>query len=92
MTLAEEDPDYAGKVAAYLARSHSRRLPWGCIVSGGHLTFTSTSAERTQRAEMGETAIRVLSALGVSATELAALDTLEDQSPAALLAKLKEMK
>lgn len=93
MTLAEEDPEYQAKVAAYLARAHhGRRLPWGCILAGGHLTFTTTSAQRTHRAELGETAIRLLMALGVTSTQLEALDEASDGlSPLELIQKLEDL-
>ncbi len=93
MTLVEEDPEYRAKVAAYLAKSrHGRRLPWGCILAGGHLTFTTTSAQRTHRAELGETAIRLLMALGVTSAQLEALDEASDGlSPLELIQKLEDL-
>ncbi len=65
-TLAEESLDYSSQVQTYLDKHGQKRLPWGSIVSGGHLTFNTTSSERIRRAELGEVAIALLEARGVS--------------------------
>lgn len=80
-TLAEEATDYPEKVATYLKRIGWRRLPWGSIVAGGSLTYQTTSHERARRAELGESAIRLLFALGVAPAELAELDELPESTP-----------
>ncbi len=65
-SLTEEDPEYAAVVVDYLARSGRRRIPWGAIVVAGHLTTTRSTREIHARQEVGETAIALLAALGVS--------------------------
>jgi hypothetical protein len=62
----------------YMTRFGLRRLPWGTLFVGGHLTFTTSSRERAERAELGETAIRALCALGVSLEGLAEINALEE--------------
>lgn len=65
------------------------RVPWGFVVGkDGHLVADTSSAERCRRAELGETALRLLAALGVSTDVLAGMVEIED--PAAMLAKLQE--
>ncbi len=91
MTETEAALDYPEKVAAYLKKSGARRLPWGAIVSGGSLTYQTTSADRRARAELGETAIRVLYALGVTPAELAELDTLPPEMPPEELVRALEI-
>ncbi len=81
-TQIEQDSDYPTKVASYLAHARLRKLPWGCIVSGGHLTFTTTAADRFRRADLGETAIRLLAALGVTFEQLSQIDDLPEETPA----------
>lgn len=57
------------------------RTPWGFIQApDGHLTCTRTARERAERAELGETAIRVLNALGVSLDKLRELNALPDDA------------
>ena len=90
MSETEAAPDYPEKVQAYLKKSGARRLPWGAIVAGGSLTFTTSHAERRAHAELAETAVRVLYALGVTPAELAELDTLpEDMPPEKLIEALE---
>jgi len=92
MTLAEEAPDYAERVAEFLKRSQARRVPWGNFVARGALVCKSTSVERARRSEMGETAIALLEALGVTASQLAAIDAsygIGPPAPAELLAALE---
>lgn len=75
--IVEQQPDYAKAVATYLKRyGLGRRLPWGSLVSSGGLTWKSSTGDRAKRAELGETAIALLSALGVSAAQLEALDAM----------------
>lgn len=82
MTLTEEDPRYPERVAAYLARNGRRRLPWGAIVAGGGLTYMRSTGERTERAEIGEVAIELLAALGVTEEMLDKLAALPADTPA----------
>jgi hypothetical protein len=94
MTLTEERPDYPARVAAYLAKHWLRRLPWGAIVvAGGGLTYTHSVAERAARAEVGEVAIAVLGALGVTTEMLDKLaDLPHDTAPAALVEALERLR
>jgi hypothetical protein len=74
MTQVEQSPDYAAKVAAYLEKTQTRRLPWSAIVAGNHLTYTTTYVERTARQELAESAIKMLMELGVTMEELQEYD------------------
>ena len=69
-TLAEESPDYAEKVRAYLERHGARRLPWGGIVAHGALTMTTGSRERQEHAEIAEAALALVRGLGVTDEQL----------------------
>lgn len=90
-SIAEEQPDYAEKVTAYLAKHGMRRLPWSAVLSHGQLTYSSTAKDRQARGEMGETAIALLSSLGVSEDHLRELTDLGPLSPDALLARFRDM-
>lgn len=74
----EEAPDYAEKVTAYLRKNGRRRLNWGALVVGGHLTMTKGTAEQLDRRDLGEVAISLLGALGVPAL---ALDAIANRVP-----------
>jgi len=92
MTLAEEAPDYAERASAYLTKVGRRRLPWGAILVHNHLTYTTSASERAARADLGETAIQLLAALGVTAAQLEALDAMAaGASGLELVAKLAEL-
>ena len=93
-TLAEESPDYAANVAAYLKRTQTRRLPWGMYRSGEYLTVNRTVKERHDRAELGETALALLEAMGVP---VAVVEEITNTLPwnatgAELVAKLQEIR
>ncbi len=65
------------------------RVPWGFVVGkDGHLVADTSSADRCRRTELGETAIRLLAALGVSTDVLSTMTGIEE--PSAMLAKLEE--
>lgn len=65
--LVEESADYPEKVAAYLAKTGRRRLPWGWIVTGpASGCMTKTSREIQDRYERGDVAIALVVALGVT--------------------------
>lgn len=66
----------------------SERIPWGFIRAHGRLVATTASADRAHRAELGETAIRLLAALGISVAQLEEMIDIDE--PSALLAKLQE--
>lgn len=88
-TLIEQSPEYPAKVAEYLAKTDRRALPWGTLVAGGHLTMTKTYAETQARHEMGEAAIALLNALGVT-NEM--IDALVGLPADALLQRLEELR
>lgn len=93
-TLAEEAPDYAEKVTAYLKRTGTRRLPWGSYRSGEYLTVNKTVDERRQRAELGEVALSLLDAMGVPVEVVDEIATALpwNASGADLIAKLQEIR
>jgi hypothetical protein len=76
--LIEDSPDYADKVTAYLRKNGRRRLNWGALVVGDHLTMTKATAEQLDRRDLGEVAISLLDALGVPAL---ALDAIANRVP-----------
>ena len=91
-SASSEATTYLDKVSAYLAKHRLRRLPWGALVSEGHVTMTRTFTERRERAELGEVAIALLSALGVTLptlNEIAALPWTASEEE--MLAKLQEI-
>ncbi len=93
MTAAEEDPEYSSIVSEYLKRTQTRRVPWGGIVVGGHITQTRSFTERRIRAELGETAIALLSAMGVDTKALDEITGLPwNAKPEELIAKLQEIR
>lgn len=94
MTAAEEEPDYPEKVSEYLGRLGLHRLPWGSIVAGGAVTTRETFTARRARAEVAETAISLLVAMGVSVSTLEEItQTLPWNSSAEqLIAKLQEIR
>jgi hypothetical protein len=85
LTLAEERKDYPERVAAFLTKHGWRRLPWGSVVVGGGLTVTKSRHEVQARQEIGEVAITLLGALGVTAEMLDKLADLPHDTPAELL-------
>ena len=92
-TLVEERPDYGERVAAYLVKHGLRRLPWGAIVAGGGLRLTKSTRERATRAEIGEVAIALLDALGITGEMLDKLaDLPHDTPPALLVCTLQDMR
>jgi hypothetical protein len=65
------------------------RIPWGFVMGhNGKLVANTSQALIQHRALLGETAIRVLLALGISLEQLEALVEIDD--PALLLTKLQE--
>jgi len=73
-----------------------KRVPYGFIVTGGasgnHLTAKTTVEDRRRRADMGETAIKLLEGLGVSLAVLEKLDeTSWEKSAAELAAELETL-
>lgn len=93
MTQTEEDPAYPTHVAAYLQRTQRRRLPWGSLVANGHLTVTRSHTERYERSELGEVAIALLGALGISETTLNEIASLPFNASAEdLISKLQEIR
>jgi hypothetical protein len=68
------------------------KTPWGFIRANGHLVATTTSAERAHRAELGETAIKLLSALGIRTDQLEEIHSADIDQPGPLLAKLEEVR
>jgi hypothetical protein len=93
MTLAEERPDYPERVAAFLAKHGWRRLPWGSIVAGGGLTVTKSRHEVQARQEIGEVAITLLGALGVTVEMLDKLaDMPRDTAPEVLVCTMQDMR
>jgi hypothetical protein len=93
MTLAEEDPEYGKAVQEYLKNFGVRRVPWGGIVVGGMVTHTRSAGERKARAELGETAIFLLDAMGVTASTLEEMTELPwDATGEQLIAKLQEIR
>lgn len=90
-SVVEEQPDYAERVTAYLAKHGMRRLPWSAVLAHGQLTYSSTVKDRQARGEIGETAIALLSSLGVSEDHLKTLTDLGPVPPEALLAKFRDM-
>jgi hypothetical protein len=93
-TLAEEAPDYAEKVTAYLKRMKWRRLPWGSYRAGEYLTVSKTHEERHRRAELGEVALQLLDAMGVPVAVVDEITTALpwNASAADLIAKLQEIR
>lgn len=67
-----------------------KRIPWGFIAVGRHLTAKTTAEDRRRRADLGETAIRLLTGLGISVAILETLDeTSWEKSAAELAAELE---
>lgn len=65
------------------------RVPWGFVMGlDGKLTANTGQAQIRHRALLGETAIRLLLALGITLDVLEEMVEIDD--PAALLAKLEE--
>jgi hypothetical protein len=65
------------------------RLPWGYGKGhDGHLFATTSQAEIRRRAELGEAAIRLVGALGISIERLE--EIVEIEAPEALLSKVQE--
>lgn len=93
-TVAEEAPDYAANVDAYLKRASMRRLPWGSYRSGEYLTVDKTVEERRQRAELGEVALQLLDAMGVPVAIVDEITTALPWNAAGdqLVAKLQEIR
>ncbi len=67
-----------------------RRLPWGFIMTPGGLVANTAAKDRQHRAELGEAAIRLLAALGITVDVLEEMIDVEES--AALLTKLQEMR
>jgi hypothetical protein len=85
----EESPEYPAQVAAYLKKHGSRTLPWGAIVAGGQLTQTRSYRESAARHEVGETAIALLVALGVTEETI---DALVGTPAGQLVTRLEELR
>lgn len=71
-----------------MSRAPIYRAPWGYLrAKDGHLVAGTGQAQIQQRAEIGETAIRLLAALGVGIEQLE--DMADDEEPSAMIAKLQ---
>jgi hypothetical protein len=69
--------------------SGMRRVPWGFTMTTNGLVATTSQAARYRRAEVGEFAIRLLEALGVSLEQLEALEEAQPSDPVAALEALR---
>lgn len=70
----------------------SKKIPWGFIAVGphGHLTAKTTVEDRKQRAELGETAIKLLGGLGIGPAVIEKLNELPAETePAVLVTELE---
>lgn len=66
----------------------SRHAPWGFFYGAdGKLTANTSQAQRLARNELGETAIRVLGALGITPEQLETM--LEIDDPQELIERLR---
>ena len=82
--------DRAASVARSTTPMSNTRAPWGYVL--GHdnkLTAITSQSEIRRRSLLGETAIRLLGALGITPAQLETMLEIED--PQELLAKLTEL-
>ena len=77
-TMTEENPEYPTKVREFLEKHNLRKLPYGFIVAHGHMVATKTTIDVRERGYLGETAIAILEAAGISEARLIELDAQAD--------------
>lgn len=72
-----------------MSRAPVYRAPWGYLrAKDGHFVATTGQAQIYERREIGETAIRLLAALGIGVDQLQAMADIEE--PGAMIAVLQE--